>query len=98
MEKTEIRAVINLHLKRMSASEIHDDMLKALTAVSLYMQHVGSENLSLVGTVLKVTKIRTTSNSNKGNVDLALQMVMQGRPILCYQIADMVFQKNVCTL
>ena len=57
MEKTEIRAVIKyLHLKRMSALEILDDMLKALAAVSLHMQHVGSENSSMVGTVLKVTK------------------------------------------
>ena len=50
MKKIEIRAVIKyLHLKGMSASEIHDDMLKALAAVSLHMQHVGSENSSVKG-------------------------------------------------
>ena len=53
----------------------------------VYVQHsdIGSENLSMVDIVLKMTKDQDAPLTvrTKDNFDLALPMVMQDRRILC---------------
>ena len=93
MEKTEIRVVIKyVHLKGMTASEIHDDMLRTLAqsapsyaTVTRWIREVKRGRDSVEDDPrLGRPSIATT----KDNLDLALQMVMQGRRISCRQIAQ----------
>ena len=93
MEKTEIGAIIKyLHLQGMTASEIHDDMLKTL-----------AESAPSYATVTRWTREfkrgrdsveddprsgRPPTATTQDKVDLALQMVMQDRRISCRQIAE----------
>ena len=93
MEKTEIRAIIKyLHLKGMTALEIHDDMLRTLaesapsyatvTRCIREFKHgrVSLEDNSMSG--------RPSTATTKDGVDFALQMVMQDRRISCRQMAE----------
>ena len=93
MEKTEIRAVIKyLHLKGMTASEIHDDMLRTLAesapsyaTVTCWIREFKHGRDSVEDDPRSGRPLTTTT---KDNLDLALQMVMQDHRISCHQIAE----------
>ena len=93
MEKTEIHATIQyLHLKGMTALEIHDDMLRTLTesapsyaTVARWIREFKRGGVSVED---NPRSGRPPTATTKDNIDLALQMVMQDRRISSRQIAE----------
>ena len=88
MEKTDICAVIKyLHLKGMTASEIHDDMLTTLAesapsyaTVTRWIREFKRGRDSVEDDPRSGQPLIATT---KDNLDLALQMAMQDRRISC---------------
>ena len=91
--ETEICAVIKyLHLKGMTASEIHDDMLRTLAesapsyaTVTRWIREFQRGRDSVED---NPRSGRPPTATTKDKVDLALQLVMQDRRISCRQIAE----------
>ena len=93
MEKTEIRAIIKyLHLKGMTASEICDDILGTLAesapSYATVTRWIREFKRGRVRVEDDPRSGRPAAATTKGNIDLALKMVMQDRLISCRQVAE----------
>lgn len=93
MEKTEYRAVIKyLHLKGMTSSEIHEDMVGTLAesapSYATITRWVREFKRGRDSVEDDPRSGRPPTAITKDNLDLALQMVMQDRRLSCRQIAE----------
>ena len=93
MEKTEIRAIIKYpHLKGMTASEIHNDMLGTLAESAPSYATVTPWPREFKRGRVRVKDDprsgRPSTATTKDNIDLALKMVMQDRRTSCRQVAE----------
>ena len=93
MEKTEICAIIKyLHLKGMTASEICDDILGTLAesapSYATVTRWIREFKRGRVRVEDDLRSGRPAAATTKGNIDLALKMIMQDRLISCRQVAE----------
>lgn len=93
MEKTEYRAVIKyLHLKGMTPSEIHEDMVRTLTdnapSYATVKRWVNEFKRGRESVEDDPRPGRPPTATTKDNLDLALGMIMEDRRISCRQIAE----------
>ncbi|XP_029657798.1 protein GVQW3-like [Octopus sinensis] len=93
MEKTEYRTVIKyFHLKGMSPSEIHEDMVRNLTdnapSYATVKRWVNEFQRGRESVEDDPTLGRPPTATTEDNIDLALGMIMQDHRISCRQIAE----------